>query len=82
MAEKAICDVCGKEGRRKWRYMAPEGWFFGESKHEETGEIIVVSVCSVACCSKFFRPGPHKYAAKSGMEKEPREPEREPTWSD
>lgn len=24
--------------------MAPDGWFFGESQHEETGEIIVVSV--------------------------------------
>lgn len=80
MADRAICDVCGEIGLRKRGYLAPEGWFFGESANDETGEIHVVSVCSISCCANFFRPGPHKYT--SGTEKEPRSPARKQTWSD
>lgn len=69
MSEEATCDVCGKAGRRRRGYLAPDDWLFGESKHCDTGEVYVVWACSKTCASSFFRPGPLKYT--TGTDKEP-----------
>ena len=70
MSDIFACDECGKEGRRQFMAMVPEGWLYGESRVAETDEIVVVGVCSEGCRDSFFRPGPGRITVDS--EKEPR----------
>ncbi len=52
----AKCEVCGKSSRRRMGRFAPEGWAWGEAKDDETGEAIIVMVCSPECKEHFWKP--------------------------
>lgn len=60
MSEDFRCEVCGTVGRRRRGTLCPEGWLYGEGLDEDSGEVIVLGVCSQECSVRFWHPGPGK----------------------
>lgn len=54
MADPVTCEKCGKTGKRRMGYVAPEGWFFGSFTFDAEGDhipgdFLIVHACSVEC---------------------------------
>jgi hypothetical protein len=58
MSDDVYCESCKKHGRRRRMYPAPEDWFFLEAKDDDSGEIVIVHACSVACAASLWKKGP------------------------
>jgi len=68
MSDEACCEVCKKTGRRKRMTWAPKGWSYAEvagddGDLDEDGKplVLIVVVCSDACKTAFWKPGPGKF---------------------
>lgn len=60
MSNDFKCEQCGTTGRRRNMCLVPDGWLYAEVKDFETGQIIVIGICSATCMMVFFKPGPGK----------------------
>jgi hypothetical protein len=54
MADLATCERCGKPGKRRLGFVAPEGWFFGSFTFDgdgdhAPGDFLIVHACSAEC---------------------------------
>lgn len=61
MGDDVRCDGCGKLGRRRRRYPAPNGWLYLEvalDEETEPGDALMVYACSESCASTMWKRGP------------------------
>lgn len=58
MSDLALCDGCGKRGKRRRMYPCPAGWFYIASTDQDDGETYYVYACSEACKAAVWHRGP------------------------
>lgn len=58
MADEMKCEGCSATGIRRRMCMCPDGWLYAECQDADTGQIMVITICSPSCLMLFFKPGP------------------------
>jgi hypothetical protein len=60
VSEDFKCENCSTVERRHRGHLVPYGWLYAEVTDFDTGQIIVIGICSASCLLTFFKPGPGK----------------------